>query len=157
MTKITDGCWYWSGAKHHKGYGNLRGRMAHRISYEQFIGPIPKGLQLDHLCEAKNCVNPFHLEPVTNQENKLRWADNLTHCPQGHPYDSNNTRIETYQASYGVTVNKKRCIKCSSAQVMDWAKRNPKRIAMHRDKYRKRKFGIIDDQDGVEVVRLGRK
>lgn len=70
------GCWNWVGGQSSDGYGvwSLRGavtRRAHRIMYERHKGPIPQGLQLDHLCRNRLCVNPDHLEPVTNRENIL--------------------------------------------------------------------------------------
>lgn len=72
-------CILWQRACDTKGYGliaiKLKLYKAHRIFYQLFIGEIPKGLQLDHLCEVKNCVNPFHLEIVTNQENTQRYQD----------------------------------------------------------------------------------
>lgn len=69
---------------------------AHRLAYEAVKGPIPAGLQIDHLCRVRNCVNPDHLEAVTQQENvrRGRVGENTrskTHCPQGHPYDEANT------------------------------------------------------------------
>jgi len=74
------GCWLWSGARNRAGYGvigiNLASKLAHRISYEAFVGPVPEGLELDHLCKTKACVNPAHLEPVTRAENVKRgWPD----------------------------------------------------------------------------------
>lgn len=101
----TDACWLWKGAKTSGGYGQLfkkkiAGRswkyVAHRLSYEMHIGPIPEGLQLDHLCRVHACVNPAHLEPVTQKENGLRgisiFAENArkTHCSKGHPYSGEN-------------------------------------------------------------------
>jgi hypothetical protein len=93
-----DACWLWKGPRG-KGYGQLResGRrspvQAHRVAYEHFVGPIPKGLQLDHLCRERWCVNPFHLEPVTNRENAQRGAKGrlVTVCRHGHPYMDENT------------------------------------------------------------------
>ena len=66
--------------------------VSHRYAYELVIGPIPKGLTLDHLCRVRGCVNPGHLEPVTQRENTLRGTSPVaanpgkTHCPSGHPY-----------------------------------------------------------------------
>ena len=86
-----------------EGYGQFwdgtRLVRAHRFAYEQIVGPIPDGLQLDHLCRVRSCVNPAHLEPVTCQVNLLRGtgasARNAikTHCPQGHAYGDFNTYI----------------------------------------------------------------
>lgn len=94
-------CWLWRGAINRGGYGrfyvgNAKASMAHRFAYETTVGPIPAGLQLDHLCRVRNCVRPDHLEPVTPRENVLR-SDSIsnrnrevTHCPQGHEYSMEN-------------------------------------------------------------------
>lgn len=75
------GCWLWTGSQDGKGYGKTgRGRI-HRIVYEELVGPIPDGLQLDHLCRVRNCVNPAHLEPVTGRENVRRgrrWSSSTS-------------------------------------------------------------------------------
>lgn len=74
----TSSCWIWTGSRNGRGYGLFGASSggapvrAHRFSYELRFGPIPEGMQLDHLCEVKACVNPDHLEPVTNEENSRR-------------------------------------------------------------------------------------
>lgn len=71
-----DGCWAWKGAKTPTGYGVVsierRARKAHRYSYLHLVGPVPDGLVLDHLCRNRACVNPAHMEPVTQRTNVLR-------------------------------------------------------------------------------------
>ena len=96
------GCWIWTAAVNHAGYGiGWTGdvtRLAHRMAYEYQVGPIPDGLELDHLCKTPACVNPAHLEPVTHAENVRRsdnyWAQR-THCKNGHKFTPENTRIRT--------------------------------------------------------------
>lgn len=113
------GCWLWIGLKNHKGYGvfKIHGKYvsAHRLIYKTIIGPIPHGLQIDHLCRVRNCVNPAHMEPVTSRENSLRSMitqsyinANQTHCPQAHPYSGDNLYIEK-------STGRRRCKICMNA------------------------------------------
>lgn len=93
-------CWEWVGSRDEDGYGRQgvgsSNRLAHRLSYLIFVGPIPDGLELDHLCRNRACVNPDHLEPVTHRVNCLRGeAPRRTHCPRGHRYTAENTRPAT--------------------------------------------------------------
>lgn len=89
------GCWDWVGAKKPSGYGQFRFHAAnwnaHRAAYVLIVAPIPEGMTLDHLCRNKGCVNPAHLEPVTQAENTRRFGETFKACPQGHPYDEANT------------------------------------------------------------------
>lgn len=103
------GCWIWIGDISDKGYGRVRRgpvgasgrpsyRFAHRVIYELERGPVPDGLELDHLCRVRCCVNPDHLEAVTHAQNMERGNSGInfrtrTHCPQGHQYDAENTGI----------------------------------------------------------------
>lgn len=105
VTKIrineATGCHEWTGSCMNGGYGNAydvrtkRMTPAHRLVYELVIGPIQDGLQLDHLCRVRNCVNPSHLEPVTCQTNLERGETRVarkfdTHCQNGHAYTGRN-------------------------------------------------------------------
>lgn len=96
-------CWEWTASICYGygqfGAGNNRVVRAHRYAYESLVGPIPAKLVIDHLCKNTHCVNPAHLEPVTNGVNALRgngpaaMAARATHCKYGHEYTSKNTHI----------------------------------------------------------------
>lgn len=106
---LDNGCIVWTGGLNGVGYGQFyAGRTslsetgktyAHRWSYEHYVGPIPEGLHLDHLCRNTACVNPDHLEPVTPGENIRRGVApaalhaKKTHCPAGHPYSGDNLYV----------------------------------------------------------------
>lgn len=101
------GCWRWTAYIKPNGYayfglGREEGAVyAHRWAYEYFVGPIPSGMDLDHLCRVRHCVNPAHLEPVPRRTNLLRGktapAENVakTHCPHGHEYSPENTYVDS--------------------------------------------------------------
>jgi HNH endonuclease len=99
-TVAPNGCWIWIKSRHPSGYGQFRANnkavMAHRYAYQTFVGDIPAGLDLDHLCRNPACCNPFHLEPVTRKENLRRGIGNSgkTHCKRGHQFTEHNTWIE---------------------------------------------------------------
>jgi hypothetical protein len=99
-----NGCWLWIGGLDRKGYGKFhvtkkREARAHRWCFEYVLGSIPEGLDLDHTCRNRRCVNPSHLEPVTRRVNLLRGETipaahaRKTHCPQGHAYSPENTYL----------------------------------------------------------------
>ena len=70
------GCWEWTGVRQTDGYAKVKWRKrmvsAHRVTYELLVGSIPEGLEIDHLCSVRHCVNPAHMEPVTHRENVRR-------------------------------------------------------------------------------------
>lgn len=93
-------CWLWTAYIDPIGYGHfsvgsLKARRAHRIAYELFVGPIPEGLVIDHLCRVRHCVNPAHLEAVTDEENRNRGllSPIRTHCNHGHEFTAENSYI----------------------------------------------------------------
>ncbi|MGQ5576033.1 HNH endonuclease signature motif containing protein [Streptomyces sp. ECR3.8] len=112
LTDRSSECWLWLSRKNPKGYGQMtvdgHPRSAHRVSYEAFVGPIPDGLEIDHLCRVRHCVNPSHLEPVTRSEN-IRRAIAATGmvagkrvgglqfgetCGAGHVIDADNSYVK---------------------------------------------------------------
>lgn len=114
----TETCWLWTGRTDRDGYGaycaNYKDYRAHRYAYLNLVGPIPEGLVIDHLCRVRNCVNPSHMEPVTDAENTMRGQgqgavnSKKTHCKYGHEYTEENT----YRYNGGKWRN---CRKCKSA------------------------------------------
>lgn len=113
-------CWEWTGYRTANGYGQFfverirganRNRVmsAHQWAYTHYIGPVPEGLELDHLCRNPACCNPVHLEPVTHLVNMQRGRKaNETHCPSGHPYDTENTYISPSGGRYCKECNRER-------------------------------------------------
>lgn len=115
---LAEPCWEWQRART-TGYGRVhyQGRLqsTHRAIYEHLIGPIPEGLQLDHICVNRICGNPTHTHPVTQRENLLTGSGfagcnySVTHCPSGHAYNAKNTYI--YKLPNGHTG--RRCRECN--------------------------------------------
>lgn len=122
-----DGCWIFSGAKNPEGYGVVkiggrsgRTHLTHRLTFARYIGPLDPALQIDHLCRVRACCNPLHLEQVTPKVNSQRSraglvasirAQQVTHCPQGHPYDAINTYYSP-SAAY----RHRQCLVCRRAR-----------------------------------------
>jgi len=98
---IVNSCWEHKNNSNGDGYVAIehlgQRKLVHRVAYEHFIGPIPEGLEIDHLCRNRRCFNPQHLEAVTKKENVMRGIGacalhaRKTQCKQGHPYDDSNT------------------------------------------------------------------
>lgn len=107
-------CWRWLGSFTERGYSQFwsKGKMrrAHVFSFALNGGVVPSGLELDHLCRNRGCVNPSHLEPVTHRENMLRsdsppaWHIRQTHCLRGHEFTKENTKLSRS--------GERRCRKC---------------------------------------------
>lgn len=149
------GCWLWRAATHQKGYGQFwtgsrkdgSGQMsqAHIWSWEQANGSVPDGLELDHKCRVRNCVNPEHLEPVTHRVNVLRGqstaaqAARRNSCPKGHEYTSSNTYFDG---------TKRVCRKCRQQSYLARSK-TPKGMAANRDRdrrYKQRNRDLINQR-----------
>jgi hypothetical protein len=135
------GCWIWNGTIAHDGYGRVpSGRRgvsipAHRLAFEYAKGPIQDGLQIDHLCRIKGCINPDHLEAVTASMNVLRGlvpttaskhmkavrarltAIPRTHCPRGHELTAENVILERQHRDGSIT---RKCRECKRTAFRIW-------------------------------------
>jgi hypothetical protein len=138
------GCWLWTGHTNIHGYGvswtGSRTTLAHRVTYNFFVGPVPDGHDLDHLCRVRCCVNPAHLEPVTRRVNWLRSNgpqlcreryEKQTHCKHGHAKTPDNVFIINDGSGY----KRRKCKTC----ILERAK--AKRRAEKNDNVDKRKSG----------------
>ena len=150
----TDSCWIWTGSKRY-GYGffgsNYEHRQAHRFSWELHRGPIPEGLQIDHLCRNPSCVNPEHLEPVTQRENILRGVGataklaKQTHCKNGHPLSGDNLYLR--KGAFGF---ERICRICKKAYFAEWKAAHPDYWRKHeRIQPRGNRDGGISNQDNL--------
>lgn len=136
------GCWLWVGAINSGGYGHItvanKTASAHRVSYRAFKCDVPDGMDLDHLCRIRCCVNPDHLEPVTRSINCRRGLTSQagaakqrakTHCPRGHEYTPDNTYTHSGQ---------RKCKTCRRAAVNRCAAKNREKMRVYCREWRKR-------------------
>lgn len=148
-------CWWWTGKiNKRQGYGIANNAMAHRSFYKVIVNAdLSDDLVLDHLCRNTLCVNPDHLEPVTQRENLMRGATvsaraaKATHCPQGHPYDEENT-ITKKNGDRG-------CKACTYPKNSQWHKNNREKANVSKRKSRA-KFRAIKllEKDAVIYITL---
>lgn len=135
------GCWVWIGSLRPNGYGifYFNGKLtAHRVSYEVFNGPIPDGLVVNHKCRNRRCVNPDHLNTITDKENVLNGVGisvvnaKKTHCKYGHPFNKKNTYIKSDGA--------RACVPCGLTRA--------KRYRQNRPPLKSKYIGINYDRSG---------
>ena len=172
VNKQTDsGCWEWTGEKSEKEYGRFtfwiapkkyKRVYAHRFAWEQMYGLVPYGLQLDHLCRGRSCVNPDHLEVVTSRENNLRGMSPsaITYrtgvCKRGHALTDDNIHI----CSNGYRT----CLTCLHAGEKRWREANREtlnekqrkktaaRPGRRNEYYRQRRIAIKNSKSAVEGI-----
>ena len=115
-------CWEWLGCKLWNGYGRITRKykqiLAHRYAYEKVRGAIPAGSVIDHLCRNRGCVNPFHLEAVSQKENVNRGEtgshnSSKTHCSKGHEFTSENTWTNN-------KTNQRQCKECNRTRMREY-------------------------------------
>ncbi len=149
------GCWLWTGGVDRAEYGNFsdegRNWRAHRWAYEHYVGPIPDGLQLDHLCRVHCCVNPAHLEAVPGRVNYLRGigptAVNARKaiCKRGHPLEGDNLSIrpngyrECRQCRREADAARKRSLPHWGHPVFAKCVPGPDRVCIHCHKFRRQR------------------
>ena len=140
-----DDCWPWTAGQNSQGYGGFHPApgvtvLAHRWAYEDAVGPIPEGQHVDHTChndagcppgpcEHRLCCNPAHLEPVAPGENVNRSHNsNLrkTHCPRGHEYTPENTRLQVL-----ATTTRRSCLTCARENDRLRAPRRRRKESIH--------------------------
>ncbi len=117
-------CWEWLAYRNPAGYGIFsyggRERRAHRVVWQVLVGEISDGLEIDHLCRNRGCVNPDHLEPVTRLENLRRGIQRsgnsgMSHCRRGHPFTEDNTYLWKNSVRF-----KRVCLMCAKLRMREY-------------------------------------
>jgi hypothetical protein len=155
VSEDADGCWLWNGKTGH-GYGRIGGRIdgvirerpVHHITFEHFVGPIPLGMTLDHIChdpdtceggptcKHRRCANPAHLQVATVRDNVLRSNgisarySRATHCINGHEFTPENTYVSRRQ---------RQCRACKREQLKRWRREHREHYSAQRSAYRARR------------------
>lgn len=148
----TKTCWLWTAMKDQNGYGRTRykGRPsvpAHRVAYELEVGPIPEGLELDHLCRNTSCVNPSHLEPVTHAENIRRGYAAQSHCRSGeHRMVEGNIVVDEN--------GHRLCRQCAKSRFKKWRDRNQEALKVINSRYYANNRERILARRGERAARL---
>lgn len=125
VSHVDGTCWTWQNCINSKGYGCVqhdgKRQLVHRVAYTLLVGPIPDGLQIDHLCLNRRCCNPHHLEPVTGAVNVGRAAAaTKSRCKHGHPLAGPNVRIK----SKGQAGSQRQCRACEMDNSLAQTQRN---------------------------------
>lgn len=133
--KVDGRCWLWTASTDRHGYGVFglatgKTRRAHIVAYEWERGPMPPGLELDHLCRMPSCIRPSHLEAVTHRENAARgmtgrW-DRGGSCRRGHPFSSDNTYWVQF-TEHGRLRTKRVCAICNGRRCSEYQARKRKK------------------------------
>lgn len=153
-------CWLWTGRVKANSYGTFFPSRrecwsAHRWAYTALVGPIPEGLDLDHLCECRRCVNPAHLDPVPAVVNQARGLNSFfrrnipkTHCPKGHPYVMANI--------LWTADGHRRCRACDLERGAGWRARNVERLRASRARhYAQHRERLLEEMRAYRIRVLG--